>query len=194
MMARPRGPTSTTDDINWREARYLARVVQMLVTSPVDKAEFKRELEYLMSAAEAFRAGVPSLPEPGFDDVGQADPHDRTENEAEVAVLALWRANPSAVREATEEARDETVAVDALCMSCGGTDPVDEAELARAVEEIERAAAALRVDEPSSTAAVASEVALRRRPWRVWLQIAGLWISIVAATVGMVVGLLVFMR
>lgn len=134
------------------------------------------------------------MQEPGFDGVGRADPHDRTENEAEVAVLALWRANSSAVREATEEARDEMVAVDALCMSYGGTEPVDEAELARAVEEIERAAAALRVDEPSSTTAVASEVAPRRRPWRVWLQIAGLWISIVAATVGMVVGLLVFMR
>jgi hypothetical protein len=79
-------------------------------------------------------------------------------------------------------------------MSYGGTEPVDEAELARAVEEIERAAAALRVDEPGSTTAVASEVAPRSRPWRVWLQIAGLWISIVAATVGMVVGLLVFMR
>jgi hypothetical protein len=166
----------------------------MLVTSPADKAEFKRELEYLVSAAEALRTGFPSLREPGFDRVGQADPDDRTENEAEGAVLALWRANPSAAREATEEARDEAIAVDTLRMSYGGTEPVDEAELARAVEEIERAAAALRVDEPSSTAAAESDVALRRRPWRVWLQIAGLWISIVAATVGMVVGLLVFMR
>src|SRR5258708_2567757 len=114
MMARPRGPTSTTDGINWREARYLARVVQMLVTSPADKAEFKRELEYLVSAAEALRRGIRSLREPGFDRVGQGDPHDRTENEAEGAVLALWRATPSAAREATEEAHEEAIAVDAL--------------------------------------------------------------------------------
>jgi hypothetical protein len=109
MMARPRGPTSTTDRIDWREARYLARVVQLLVTSPTDKAEFKRELDYLVSAAEALRTGVPPPRGPGFDRAAQADPDDRTASEAEGAVLALWRANPSAVREGTEGGRDESM-------------------------------------------------------------------------------------
>ena len=41
MMARPRGPTSTTDGINWREAHLVGSC--RCQTSPVD-AEFKREL------------------------------------------------------------------------------------------------------------------------------------------------------
>jgi hypothetical protein len=206
MMTWPRGPASTTDGINWREARYLARVVQMLVTSPADKAEFRRELEGLVAAAEALRAGVPSSRAAGFDGAGHSDPRGLTEGEtagaAEGAVLALWR-NRSGGRDRTEK-----------------TDPVDEAELARAVEEIERAAAALRVDEsesgaavlaraveeieraaaalrrdePDSAVAVESDAGSRRRPSRVWSQIAGIWISIVAATVAMVAGLLIFMR
>lgn len=236
MMARPRGPTSTTDRIDWREARYLARVVQLLVTSPADKAEFKRELDYLVSAAEALRRGVLPPRGPGLDRASEADPDDRTAGEAEDAVLALWRANPSAVREGTGEGRDETTAVDPLRVSRDEPDPVDEAELAQAVEEIERAAAALRVDEPTLAAAVeeieraaaalrvdeptltaaveeieraaaalrvdesASATAVEgdagphRRPLQVWLQIAGLWISIVAATAGMVAGLILIMR
>jgi hypothetical protein len=215
MMARPRGPTSTTDRIDWREARYLARVVQLLVTSPADKAEFKRELDYLVSAAEALRTGVPPPHEPGFNPAGRSDPHVRADDEAEGAVLALWRANPSAVREGTEEGRSEATTVDMLRVSRGEADPVDEAELAQAVEEIERAAEALRVDEPTLTAAVEeierAAAALRaeesactaavegdagphRRPLRVWLQIAGLWILIAAATAGMVAGLILIMR
>jgi hypothetical protein len=215
MMARPRGPTSTTDRIDWREARYLARVVQLLVTSPTDKAEFKRELDYLVSAAEALRTGVAPPREPGFDRASQADSDDRTASEAEGAVLALWRANPSAVRDGTGEGHDQATAVDTLRVSRAEPDPVDEAELAQAVEEIERAAAALRVDEPSLTAAVEeierAAAALRvdepaptaavegdggprHRPLQVWLQIAGLWISIAAATAGMVAGLILIMR
>jgi hypothetical protein len=215
MMARPRGPTSTTDGINWREARYLARVVQLLVTSPADKAEFKRELDYLVSAAEALRTGVPAPHEPGFDRPGRADLNDRTDGEVEGAVIALWRANPSAVRDGAEEGRDEATAVDMSRVSRGEADPVDEAELARAVEEIERAAEALRVDDPTLTAAVEeierAAAALRaeesastaaaegdagphRRPLRVWLQIAGLWILIAVATAGMVAGLILIMR
>ena len=205
-MTWPRGPASTTDGINWREARYLARVVQMLVTSPADKAEFRRELEDIVAAAEALRAGVPSSRAAGFDRAGQSGLHGRTDGEtaaaAEGAVLALWR-NRSGVRDRTEK-----------------TDPVDEAELAQAVEEIERAAAALRGDEcgsgtavlaqaveeieraaaalrrdePDSAAAVESSAGPLRRPLQVWPQIAGLWISIVAAAVAMVAGLLIFMR
>jgi hypothetical protein len=193
-MARPRGPTSTTDRIDWREARYLARVVQLLVTSPADKAEFKRELDYLASAAEALRTGVPPSREPGFSHAGHAKLNDRTDSEAEGAVLALWRANPSAVRNSTDEEHDEATGVDMLPVSRGEPDLVDEAELARAVEEIERAAAALRADEPAPAAAVEGDAGPHRRPLRVWLQIAGLWISIVAATAGMVAGLILIMR
>ena len=219
MMARPRGPTSTTDRIDWREARYLARVVQLLVTSPADKAEFKRELDYLVSAAEALRTGVPPPHPPGFDQAGEADLHDRADGEAEGAVLALWRANPSAARDGAEEGRDEgrdeATGVDMRLVSRGEPGPVDEAELAQAVEEIERAAAALRVDdptlaaaveeieraaaalrmdEPASTAPVEADAGAHCRPLRVWLQIAGLWISIAAATAAMVVGLILVTR
>jgi hypothetical protein len=193
-MARPRGPTSTTDRIDWREARYLARVVQLLVTSPADKAEFKRELDYLVSAAEALRTGVPPPHQLGFDHMGQADLHDRTDGEAEGAVLALWRGNSSVVRDGAEEAHDEAIGIDMLLVSRGEPDPVDEAELAQAVEEIERAAAALRMDESASTAPVAGDAGPHRRPLRVWLQIAGLWISIAAATAAMVAGLILIMR
>ena len=51
------GPIPTAKGIDWREARYLARVVQMLVKSPDDRAEFRRELENLLRAAEALRTG-----------------------------------------------------------------------------------------------------------------------------------------
>jgi hypothetical protein len=248
MMTWPRGPTPTTDGINWHEARYLVRVVQMLVTSPRDKAEFKRELELLTRAAEALRAGVPSSRATDSDDADDSDPQDRTEDRTEDrsdgagegAVLALWRTGSSAGRERTGGARDAHV----VQASRGATEPVDEAELARAVaeiehaaaalradepgsaeavawavEEIERAAAVLRADEPSSAAAVAraveeieraaaalradesgssaaveSDAGPRQWPLQVWPQIMGLWISIAAAALAMVIGLLIFTR
>jgi hypothetical protein len=251
MMTWPRGPTPTTDAINWREARYLVRVVQMLVTSPPDKAEFKRELELLTRAAEALRAGVPSSRAIGTNGADDSDPQGRTEDRTqdrsdgagEGAVLALWRTGSSAVRERTEGARDAAAAHD-VQVSRGATEPVDEAELvravaeiehaaavlradepgspeavawaveeieraaavlradepssaaavARAVAEIERAAAALRADEPGSSAALESDAGPRQRPSEVWPQILGLWISIVAAAVVMVISLLIFMR
>jgi hypothetical protein len=222
MMTWPRGPTPTTDGINWREARYLVRVVQLLVTSPPDKAEFKRELELLTRAAEALRAGVPSSRATDSDGTDDSDPQNRTEERSdgagEGAVLALWRTGSSAVRERTEGPRDDAAAHD-VQVSRGATEPVDEAELARAVaeiehaaavlradesgsaagiaravEEIERAAAALRADESGSSAALESDAGPRQRPSQVWSQIMGLWIFIAAAAVAMVVGLLIFTR
>jgi hypothetical protein len=194
MMARPNGPTATTDGIDWREARYFARLVQMLVSSQPDKAEFKRDLEHLANAAEALRSGDRELRATDPDSAGHCDSPGRADGEAERAVLALWRRNPSVVREETELRRDEATVVETPGASSSGTGGVDDAELARAVEEIERAAAALRVEEPGSIAAGEWAGRPRRRPLRVWLQIAGLWISIAAATAGMVVGLLVLMR
>jgi hypothetical protein len=192
MMARPNGPTATTDGIDWREARYFARLVQMLVSSRPDKSEFKRDIEHLVSAAEALRTGGPASRATGSDRTGHSDAAGVAGGEVENAVLALWRRNPSGVREEIAPHRDEATAVETPCASCSETEPVDAAELARAVEEIERAAAALRADEAGSVAAGAGGA--RRRPLRLWLQIAGLWISIAAATAGMVVGLLVIMR
>jgi hypothetical protein len=194
MMARPNGPTATTDGIDWREARYFARLVQMLVSSRPDKSEFKRDLEHLVSAAEALRTGGPASRATGPDRTGHSDAAGRADGEVESAVLALWRRNPSVVRAETAPHRDEAMAVETPSVSCSETDPVDAAELARAVEEIERAAAALRADESGSIAAGDSTGGARRRPLRLWLQIAGLWISIAVATAGMVVGLLVIMR
>jgi hypothetical protein len=190
MMARPNGPTATTDGIDWREARYFARLVQMLVSSRSDKAEFKRDIEYLASAAEALRRGRRASRPTGPD--GAGDSPGRAEGETESAVLALWRRRPPVVREETAPRRDEPTAVETPGLSCSGAGAVDDAELERAVAEIERAAAALRVDEAGSI--TAGDSAPRRRPVRVWLQIAGLWISIAAATAGMIVGLFVLMR
>jgi hypothetical protein len=240
MMTWPRGPTPTTDGINWREARYLVRVVQMLVTSPRDKAEFKRELELLTRATEALRAGVAPSRATDSNRASHFDSQERADGAGEGAVLALWRTGSSAVRERTGGARD---AYD-VQVSRGATEPVDEAELARAVAEIEQAAAALRADEPGSAEAVAwaveeieraaavlradepssatavtraveeieraaaalcadesgssaaleSDAGPRQRPSEVWPQILGLWISIVAAAIVMVISLLIFMR
>jgi len=74
------------------------------------------------------------------------------------------------------------------------TGGVDEAELAQAVQEIERAAAALRSEQSGSVAAAEGAADPGRRPLRIWLQIAGLWIFIAAATCGMIAGLLIFTR
>jgi hypothetical protein len=195
MMTWPHGPTPTTNGITWREARYLARVVQMLVTSPTDKAEFKRELEHLLRAAEALRTGVRTLnvtADAGCARLAAAD--DRIEGDsesaAEGAVIALWGSSPSPVRGKVEEAN---VAATETRMRGGGADPVDEAELARAVEEIERAAAALRAEEPVPAVRM-SHVVPQYRHVMVWSQFAGLWISIAAAMVGIVAGLMFVTR
>ena len=189
-MERPRGPTSATDRIDWREARYLARVVQLLVTSRTDKAEFAQELAELASAADALRTGIPSSRASPADD---CDPCDRAEGEAEGAVLALWRTTPSAVRDGAGEV-GHAVAMDMPRSARSLTGMVDEAELAQAVQEIERAAAALRSKQSGSVAAAEGAADAARRPLRIWLQIAGLWIFIAAATCGMIAGLLIFMR
>jgi hypothetical protein len=190
MMARPRGPTSATDRIDWREARYLARVVQLLVTSRTDKAEFAQELAELASAAEALGRGIPSSRASPADD---CDPCDRAEGEAEGALLALWRTTPSAGRDGGGEVGDaEAMDMPRSARSVAGA--VDEAELAQAVQEIERAAAALRSEQSDSFAAAEGATDPGRRPLRIWLQIAGLWIFIAAATFGLIAGLLIFTR
>jgi hypothetical protein len=197
MMARPNGHTATTDRIDWREARYFARIVQMLVSSRPDKSEFKQDLEHLVSAAAALRDPASRATGPdrtGHSDAAGADPCHLADDEVENAVLALWRRNPSGVRQETAPHRDEATAVETPGVSRGDTGSFDAAELACAVEEIERAAAALRAEESGFVAAGDSAGRARRRPLRFWLQIAGLWISIAAATAGMVVGLLVVTR
>jgi hypothetical protein len=190
MMAKPRGPTSATDRIDWREARYLARVVQLLVTSRTDKAEFAQELAELASAADALRTGILSSRASPADD---CDSRDRAEGEAEGALLALWRTTPSAGRGGAGEVGDAE-AMDMPRSARSVTGAVDEAELAQAVQEIERAAAALRSEQSDSFAAAEGAADPGRRPLRVWLQIAGLWIFIAAATCGLIAGLLIFTR
>jgi hypothetical protein len=214
MMTRPLGPTSATESIDWREARYLTRVVQMLVTSRVDKAEFKRELDNLANAARALRARIPVRPAEPVREL-RPDPDEEAERVAEGAVLALWRTHAATADRDIEGANSET-AVDAPHVAPPSIAPVDEAELARAIEEIERAAAALRDEEPAAVARAVEEIeraaaALRedapgivapvqaeavpaRRSWWVWLQIAGLWTSIVLASAVLILGLLVLTR
>jgi hypothetical protein len=133
MMARPNGDT-TTDGIDWREARYLARLVQMLVSSQPGKAELKRDLEQLVSAAEARRFNGGGSRAADDDDAGQPDHQGRADGEAERAVLALWRRSPSDVCEDTDERREEAAAVDTPDVSHSGTSAVDDTELAHAIE------------------------------------------------------------
>ena len=93
MMTRSAEAPATNEAITWREARYLARVVQMLVTSPNDREEFRRELEHLLRAAEALRAASVR----GDGRAGAAQVHDPGQREAETAaegaVVELWRSN-----------------------------------------------------------------------------------------------------
>jgi hypothetical protein len=105
-------------------------------------------------------------------------------------VIALWGSGPSPVRERAEEV---SVAAGETRARGGRADPVDDAELARAVEEIERAAAALRAEESAPEARM-RYVVPQYRQVMVWPQFAGLWISIAAAMVGIVAGLLFLMR
>jgi hypothetical protein len=145
-----------------------------------------------VSAAEALRTARRASHATSVDGADDPAPSGQADGETESAVLALWRRKPSVAREETAPRGDEMTAVKAPGGPRDGTGAVDDTELERAVEEIERAAAALRMDEAGSVAA--GDGAPRCRPLRVWLQIIGLWISIAAATVAMIVGLFVFMR
>ncbi len=215
------GPVPTPRGIHWREARYLARVVQMLVKSPDDRAEFRRELENLLRAAEALRTGMSSRAiEWETDDfepvhsasmhlgrlparmvqagpahavarvapAAQPRPRPAVQNEAEwaaeSAVVALWRSHPAAAlpRGVVEfPARN----VDAR--------PVDDAELALALEEIELAAAVLRAEELLPQP-VRLGSAVREKPTPARQQLMEFWLPITAAVVGIAAALMSFMR
>src|ERR1700761_9212676 len=103
MMTRSAEAPAANEAITWREARYLARVVQMLVTSPNDREEFRRELEHLLRAAEALRGasarGAGRARRGGVRDAnvydlnaGDAD-EGELETATEGAVVELWRSN-----------------------------------------------------------------------------------------------------
>jgi hypothetical protein len=212
-------PIPTAKGINWREARYLARVVQMLVKSPDDPEEFRRELENLLRAAEALRTGLVSSR--GLDweseefeaaplaPMGAARTHlaamhagsargraaaahararSVEENEAalaaESAVVELWRSSPMAA---------QPRGVVALRARSADARPVDDAELALAVEEIELAAAVLRAEEllPQPARRIPD---VPENPMPLRHQIMEFWLPIVAAMVGITGALMSFMR
>jgi hypothetical protein len=188
MMTRSADAPATNEGLNWREARYLARVVQMLMTSGNDKDEFRRELENLLRAAEALRVASAR----GNGRGGPAQVYDLGQRESETAVegavVELWRSNAWL----DDGKVPAAAAVAQLRRSLpAGRDPVDESEFARAVEEVERAAAALRAEER------------RRDPVRVDApnlmppikqQILEFWLPIAAATVGMLAAIVSFVR
>jgi hypothetical protein len=212
MMTWPADAPATNEGITWREARYLARVVQMLVTSPNDRDEFRRELEHLLRAAEALRAASARGPSrageapvrdlnvydlsdrhPSLRDPSLRDPSLRVSGEreletaAEGAVVELWRSN--SVDYGKLQA---TGAVAQLRRSAPvGPDPIDESELARAVDEIERAAAVLRAEErrPAPVRVAAPEQIPPMRQ-----QIMEFWLPVAAATVGMLAAIFSFIR
>jgi hypothetical protein len=207
MMTWPGDAPATNEGITWREARYLARVVQMLVTSPNDRDEFRRELEHLLRAAEALRsasargttrAGLGPVRDQNVRDqnvrdlnVHDLNGRDRDEREletaAEGAVVELWRSN------SVDYGRlQATGAVAQLRRSApGGPDPIDESELARAVDEIERAAAVLRAEErrPAQVPVAPPE---EMPPMK--QQIMEFWLPVAAATVGMLAAIVSFIR
>jgi hypothetical protein len=179
---------TTNEGVTWREARYLARVVQMLLPTPNDREEFRRELEHLLRAAEALRAASAR----GNGPVGQAQVCDLGQREletaAESAVVELWRSN-SCVDYGKLRAGG---AVAQLRRSApAGPDPIDESELARAVDEIERAAAALRAQE-RRLAPVRIGVPEQMPPMK--QQIVEFWLPVAAATIGMLAAIVSFIR
>jgi hypothetical protein len=216
MMTWPAEVSATNDGITWREARYLARVVQMLVTSPNDRGEFRRELEHLLRAAEALRAassragglagqvpvrdlggGNPNARDPNVRDPNVRDLSGRdlsgvdlVEREAETAVegavVELWRSNSCLDYGRLQAAG----AVAQLRRSPPtGPDPVDESELASAVDEIERAAAVLRAQERRPARIAAADVMPPMKQ-----QIMEFWLPVAAATVGMLAAIVSFIR
>jgi hypothetical protein len=196
-MTWPADAPATNEAITWREARYLARVVQMLVTSPNDREEFRRELEHLLRAAEALRAASAKGPRrAGPAPVRDATVCDLAEREpetaAEGAVVELWRSNSSVDYETLQAAG----AVTPLRRSAPGPDPIDESELASAVDEIERAAAFLRAEEwraeERRAAPVRVEAPQPMPPMK--QQMVEFWLPVAAATVGMLAAIVSFIR
>jgi hypothetical protein len=192
MMTRAADAPATNEAITWREARYLARVVQMLVTSPNDREEFRRELEHLLRAAEALRAasarGNGRAAEAQVYDLGQRE----LETASEGAVVELWRANSCADYGKLQA----TGVVAQLRRSApAGPDPVDERELARAVDEIERAAAALRAEErrPAQAPPPVRVETPDRMP-SMKQQMMEFWLPVAAATIGMLAAIVSFVR
>ncbi len=188
MMTRSADAPATNEAVTWREARYLARVVQLLVTSPNDREEFRRELDHLLRAAEALRAAsVRGNGRPGpaqLYDLAQRE----SETAAEGAVVELWRSNGGPDYGKLRAAG----AVAQLRRSQpAGPDPVDEGELARAVDEIERAAAVLRAQE-RRPAPVGVEAPERMPPMK--QQMMEFWLPVAAATVGMLAAIVSFVR
>jgi hypothetical protein len=192
MMTWPADAPATNEGITWREARYLARVVQMLVTSPNDRDEFRRELEHLLRAAEALRAASAR----GDRRAEPAQVYDLAKREAETAaegaVVELWRSNGCSDYGKLQAAGT----VSQLRRSApAGPDPVDEGELARAVDEIERAAAVLRAEErrPAQVPPpVRAEAPDRMPPMK--QQMMEFWLPVAAATVGMLAAIVSFVR
>jgi hypothetical protein len=217
MMTRPAEASTTNDTITWREARYLARVVQMLVRSPSDRGEFRRELEHLLRAAEALRAASArsaARAERAADaDLGAYDRNirdlrgrdlrgcDLVEREMETAtegaVVELWRSNAHV----DDERLQATGSVAQLHRSApNGSDQLDESTIARAADEVELACA---VDEIERAAALLRAEERRPAPVRIAAadeippvkqQIMEFWLPVAAAMVGMLAAVVSFFR
>ncbi len=181
-MTWPAEAPATNEGFTWREARYLARVVQMLVTSQNDRDEFRRELEQLWRAAEALRAasarGSRRAGLAQVCDLGRSE----LETAAEGAVVELWRSNSSHDYGKLQAAG----AVAQLRRSApAAPDPVDEGELARAVDEIEQASAALRAEEwrmaPARVAAPELMPPMKQQNMEFWLPVAAAPVGVLAA-------------
>jgi hypothetical protein len=216
MMTRPAEASATNDTITWREARYLARVVQMLVRSPSDRGEFRRELEHLLRAAEALRAAsarsaaraghAADVDLGGYDrnirdlrgrDLRGCDLVEREmETATEGAVVELWRSNAH-----VDERLQATGSVAQLRRSApAGSDQLDDSTLARAADEVELACA---VDEIERAAALLRAEERRPAPMRVAAadeippvkqQIMEFWLPVAAAMVGMLAAVVSFFR
>ncbi|MBV9971049.1 MAG: hypothetical protein JO228_13770 [Xanthobacteraceae bacterium] len=183
-MTRAAEAPATNESITWREARCLAGVVPMLVKSQNDPEEFVRELEGLIGAAEALRTAAAR----GNGRTGRRavdEPAERqSESAVERAVIELWRSN-SALDYGNLQ---QSGAVVQLRRSVG-PGPIDEGELASAVDEVERAAAILRAEElaPARVEALHQMPPMKQQNLPFWLPMA-------AATVGMLAAIVSFVR
>jgi hypothetical protein len=116
------------------------------------------------------------------------DPGEReSETAAEGAVVELWRSN------SVDYGRlQATGAVAQLRPAApGDPDPIEESELARAVDEIERAAAALRAEERRPAPA---RVAPPDEMPPMKQQIMEFWLPVAAASIGMLAAIVSFIR
>lgn len=169
----------TANEIDWREAKYIAWLTVVLVPSQPDQSQYMEEIDRIVRAADAMRR-APQLST--IDAPVEASACSGTARRvAHLDVITTFcRGGPPAAPAASDEfaALSRPALAGRVQNELQGAVAINGDELARAVEEIESAGARL---------------GLRSRI-RTWLSIAGLWASIGIVVTGLIEGLVLFAR